>query len=42
MCIDSCVRFTGPFAELEHCPDCGASHYDQDELDKSNGENKVA
>ena len=42
MCIDSCVRFTGPFAELEHCPDCGASHYNQDELDKLNGENKVA
>jgi len=31
MCIESCVGFTGPFAHLEHCPDCGTPQYDQDE-----------
>lgn len=27
MCLDSCVAFTGPFAELANCPICDADHY---------------
>ncbi|EKM49949.1 uncharacterized protein PHACADRAFT_57183, partial [Phanerochaete carnosa HHB-10118-sp] len=28
ICINSCVGFTGPFAELDKCPECGESHWD--------------
>lgn len=28
MCINSCVGYTGPFAELECCPHCGQSRYE--------------
>jgi hypothetical protein len=28
MCPNSCVAFTGPFSELEICPECGEPHYD--------------
>jgi hypothetical protein len=41
MCVDSCVGFTGPFADLEECPRCHEPRYDQDELRKSNGKKKV-
>ena len=43
MCIDSCVGFTGPYAELDHCPDrrCKKPRYDQRKLEKSGGKNKV-
>ena len=27
MCIDSCVGFTGPFANMEACPECGKARY---------------
>jgi hypothetical protein len=27
MCPNSCIAFTGPFAGLEICPECGESHY---------------
>ena len=41
MCIKSCVGFTGPFAALECCPECGEPRYDQQELEESDGERKV-
>ena len=41
MCIESCVGFTGPFAALESCPECGRSRYDEEALDKSGGEMKI-
>ncbi|KAF9219678.1 hypothetical protein BS17DRAFT_769891 [Gyrodon lividus] len=28
MCINSCVGFMGPFADLENCPECGESQWD--------------
>ena len=34
MCIKSCVGFTGPFAHLDRCPDCGESRYTQEEPDE--------
>ena len=27
MCIDSCVGFTGPFSDLDACPECGKPRY---------------
>ena len=42
MCSDSCVAFTGPFANLEHCPICRTSHLDLNCLRASNGRVKVA
>jgi hypothetical protein len=43
MCFNSCVGFTGPFANLEECPhpQCGQPHYDQEQLRKSGGKKKV-
>jgi len=35
MCINSCVGFTGPFKDLDHCPDCGQPRYTtQEEFDE--------
>jgi hypothetical protein len=41
MCVDSCVGFTGPFANLEACPRCFQPRYDVDEYRKSGGKKKV-
>ena len=41
MCIGGCVGYTGPFADLENCPDCGEPRFDQKKLEESNGLNKV-
>jgi hypothetical protein len=41
MCIKSCVGFTGPYANLENCPQCHQPRYKQDELEKSGGERMV-
>ena len=41
MCEGSCVGFTGPFADLESCPECGKSRYDEKALEESDGERKV-
>ena len=41
MCVQSCAAFTGPFADLEHCLDCGRSRYEEKDLEESNGERKV-
>lgn len=32
MCINTCVGFTGPFGDLQHCPECGEAQYDQEVL----------
>ena len=37
MCVNSCVGFTGPFAELETCPTCGEHRYDQKKLEATDG-----
>ena len=42
MCLDSCAAFTGPFADLEHCPVYGKSRWDQNRLHASNGRVEVA
>ena len=41
MCVGICVGFTGPFADLEHCPKCGQPRYDQKKLEESGGLLKV-
>lgn len=41
MCVNSCLGFTGPFAELEQCPECGESRYREKELEDSGGETKI-
>ena len=41
MCVDSCAAFTGPFAPLEECPHCHKPRYNEEELRRSNGKNKV-
>ena len=41
MCVDSCTGFTGPFANLEHCPKCGEPRYKEKDLEESDGERKV-
>jgi hypothetical protein len=42
MCPDTCLAFTGPFADLEKCPTCDKDRYDQIKLQASAGRNKVA
>ena len=41
MCFNTCIGFTGPFAELEDCPYCHEPRYDQRELEASGGRKKV-
>uniref|UniRef100_D8PTF2 Uncharacterized protein n=1 Tax=Schizophyllum commune (strain H4-8 / FGSC 9210) TaxID=578458 RepID=D8PTF2_SCHCM len=41
MCHNSCVAYTGPYAILETCPECGASRYDPIRLAASHGRVKV-
>ena len=41
MCFKTCLGFTGPYQDLERCPNCGESRYIQKDLDESNGERKV-
>ena len=42
MCPNSCIGYTGPFSNLEHCPECGDPRYDPIVLEKTNGETKKA
>ena len=39
MCVRGCVGFTGPFADLDHCPNpkCGEPRYDQKRLKDGEG-----
>ena len=41
MCPDSCMAYTGPFADLEKCPLCSHSRYDPIRLAMSNGRVKI-
>ena len=41
MCVGSCVAFTGPYADLDTCPRCGQSRYDQDKYNASDGAIKI-
>ena len=41
MCDNSCIGFTGPFADLTHCPHCGTLRYDSIKYDASDGEIRV-
>ena len=41
MCFNTCIGFTGPFAELVDCPYCHEPRYDQRELKDSGGNRKV-
>ncbi|KAG0699716.1 hypothetical protein DFH29DRAFT_35339 [Suillus ampliporus] len=42
MCPDTCIAFTGPFADLDRCPFCNKHRYDQIKLQASRGRIKVA
>ena len=37
MCVSGCISFTGPFSDLETCPTCGESRYDEAKLEATNG-----
>ena len=37
MYVNSCMVFTGPFSELNHCAECGQSRWDQDLLQEFQG-----
>ena len=41
MCSESCVAFTGPFADLEACPTCHTSRWNQAKLQASRGRLKI-
>lgn len=41
MCPNSCIAYTGPYANLETCPKCGESRFDPIKLAASEGEKKV-
>ena len=41
MCNNSCIGYTGPFAELTHCPKCGEFRYDQIRYNASNGTDRI-
>ncbi|KAG1743386.1 hypothetical protein EDB19DRAFT_1633240, partial [Suillus lakei] len=42
MCPDSCIAFTGPYANEDNCPLCGTSRWDQVKMQASGGRLKVA
>ncbi|KAF8548237.1 hypothetical protein OG21DRAFT_1423449, partial [Imleria badia] len=37
MWVNSCVGFMGPFADFQHCPECGDSRWDPDKFKESQG-----
>lgn len=37
MCVNSCLAFTGPYADCEECPECHEPRYDQIKLKQSKG-----
>ena len=41
MCPNSCLGFTGPYSDLDACPICQASRWDEGKLQGSNGRLKV-
>ncbi|KAI0054683.1 hypothetical protein BV25DRAFT_1816712 [Artomyces pyxidatus] len=42
MCINACISYSGPFSDLEVCPTCRESRWDQIKLASSRGKMKVA
>ena len=41
MCPKSCMAYTGPYIDLEECPLCGMSWWNQGHLDAGHGQVKV-
>ncbi|KIK29823.1 hypothetical protein PISMIDRAFT_88326 [Pisolithus microcarpus 441] len=41
MCPNSCVAFTGPYSDLEQCPLCEASRWNQELLQGTNGRSRI-
>ena len=41
MCINSCIAYTGPYADLQDCPMCSEPQYDQFRFQSSPGEERV-
>jgi len=41
MCIKGCLGFTSPYTDLEQCLDYRQPHYQERELEESDGERKV-
>ncbi|KAG1898620.1 uncharacterized protein F5891DRAFT_932255, partial [Suillus fuscotomentosus] len=41
MCPKSCLAFTSPYADLDNCPMCTTSRWDQVKLQASNGRSRV-
>jgi len=37
MCQNSCIAYTGPFSNLEMCPTCGTSRWQEERLQGTNG-----
>ncbi|KAH7891063.1 hypothetical protein F5I97DRAFT_1934111 [Phlebopus sp. FC_14] len=42
MCPNTCLAYTGPNVDLELCPMCGTSHWNQEKYRASHGRMKVA
>ncbi|KAG2064175.1 hypothetical protein BDR04DRAFT_1035995 [Suillus decipiens] len=42
MCPESCLAFTGPYADEDNCPLCGTSRWDQAKMQASGGRQKVS
>ena len=41
MCINTCMVYTGSFSDIDTCPHCGKSQYDQRVFLASDGQKKV-
>ncbi|KII83655.1 hypothetical protein PLICRDRAFT_32845 [Plicaturopsis crispa FD-325 SS-3] len=41
MCPNTCLAYTGPFADLESCPTCSEPRYDSIKLAESGGKTKI-
>ncbi|KIJ46192.1 hypothetical protein M422DRAFT_59633 [Sphaerobolus stellatus SS14] len=41
MCFKSCIAYTRPFENLESCPECDWSQWNEENLTKSTGKKKV-
>ena len=37
MCVRGCIGFTGPYSDLETCPECSEPRYDQKKLEATDG-----
>ncbi|EGO02450.1 hypothetical protein SERLA73DRAFT_47977 [Serpula lacrymans var. lacrymans S7.3] len=42
MCPNSCIAYTGPFSNLDKCPKCSISRYNQQILEQSKGKKLVS